>query len=86
MGIATALLVYVIAWWLVFFMMLPIGVKTHEEAGEEVEAGHATSAPVNPNLKKKALAATLIAAVIWGIFYWVVTSGLFTLRPDFVAP
>ncbi|MEE8549325.1 MAG: DUF1467 family protein, partial [Alphaproteobacteria bacterium] len=42
----TGLMVYVILWWLVWFVMLPIGVKVPDE----VEKGHAPSAPANPNL------------------------------------
>ena len=29
------------------------------------------------------LAASLIAAVLWGGYYWLQGSGLITLRPDF---
>ncbi|MFN3232705.1 MAG: DUF1467 family protein [Alphaproteobacteria bacterium] len=85
MTIFTGIMVYVIIWWLVFFMLLPIGVKTLPEMGEEVEAGNATSAPANPNLKKKVLAATLIAAVLFGFYFWLQGSGLISLRPDFQA-
>ena len=42
----TGLMVYVIVWWLIWFMMLPIGVKVPET----VEKGHAPSAPSNPKL------------------------------------
>ncbi len=85
MTIFTSIMVYVIIWWLVFFMLLPVGVKTHPELGEEVEQGNATSAPANPNLKWKLIAATLIAAVLFGLYYWLQGSGLITLRPDFQA-
>src|SRR3546814_17304796 len=60
--------VIAISWWLVFFMLLPIGVKTAEEAGEERPEGTAESAPVNPGIKWKMIVATIASFVIWGIF------------------
>jgi predicted secreted protein len=45
------------------------------------EPGHATSAPQNPMMWRKALATTLIAAVLWGIAYWLIESELLSLRP-----
>lgn len=55
-----------ILWWLSFFIMLPIGVRNLEEAGD-VAPGHETGAPVAPNLGKKALWAAGLATVIWGV-------------------
>ncbi len=83
MGLVSGIVVYVILWWLSFFTMLPIGVKTPEEQGMDVEPGHAPSAPLRANMWRKVLAATLIAAVLWGGYYWLQGSGLITLRPDF---
>jgi predicted secreted protein len=65
----TFLAVYFIVWWLCFFVMLPIGVRTQEEAGEGRFLGTEPSAPARPMLGRKALAATLIAAVIMGILW-----------------
>mgnify|MGYP003670801811 CR=1 FL=1 len=76
----TALMVYGILWWLVLFMVLPFGVRTADEAGEETEPGHASSAPVRPRLWVKAAVTTAISAVIFGICYGIVASGLFDLR------
>ncbi|MEQ8817962.1 MAG: DUF1467 family protein [Thalassobaculum sp.] len=67
MDIASAVVVYILLWWLVFFMALPVGVQVPDES--EVGKGHATSAPKRPYLGRKALAATAIAAVLWvGVF------------------
>jgi predicted secreted protein len=79
----SGIVVYVILWWVVFFTMLPVGVKTQHEAGGEVEPGHAESAPTHPRLWRKAAVTTLIAAVLWLGYYWLQGSGLITLRPDF---
>jgi predicted secreted protein len=52
---------YVIAWFLALFCMLPMGM------GSPVDPE--TGAPLNPNLGRKALIASAIAAVLWVIFY-----------------
>jgi len=81
MGVTSGIVVYVISWWLVFFMTLPIGVRPPHEAGEQVESGNEPGAPVAPKLWVKALAATIIAAVIWGIIYWVIEADIVSFRP-----
>ncbi len=83
MGPVTGVVLYVVLWWVVFFTMLPVGVKTHGEQGTEVEPGHADSAPIRANMLRKVLASSLIAAVLWAGYYWLQGSGLISLRPDF---
>jgi predicted secreted protein len=60
--------IYLIIWWVVLFAVLPWGIRPSEAPTE----GHDPGAPLNPRLKAKALATTLVAAVVWGI-YFVVT-------------
>ena len=76
MNWVTGLLVYVIVWWLAFFMVLPWGVKVPDEP----EPGHASSAPERPLLWRKALITTAIAALLWVAIYYVIDSGLLSLR------
>lgn len=78
MDIASGIVVYVLLWWLVFFMALPVGVQVPEET--EVERGHATSAPKRPHLGRKALAATVIAAVLWAGVYVLVDLDIYSFR------
>lgn len=52
---------YLIVWWLTLFAVLPWGVTP----ASETEQGHDRGAPAHPNLWKKALATTLVAAVLW---------------------
>lgn len=80
MSWATGLMIYAIIWWLVLFMVLPFGIRTSEEAGEAREPGQASSAPVRPRLWVKALATTMISALIFGLCYGVIASGAFDLR------
>ncbi len=80
MGFVTGILVFVIAWWLFFFMALPIGIQSHDEAGEEVEPGTPSSAPVRPRLLMKALAATILAGVVVGIGHLIDVNNLISFR------
>ena len=79
MTIAFALAIYFIIWWVVLFALLPIGVRTSEEAGEQATPGQAESAPQRPNLLPKMLATTVIATIIFAGVYAVVVHKVITL-------
>lgn len=83
MSIFTDLMVFGIIWWLVLFMVLPFGARSPHEAGEEVEAGLAASAPIRPRLWLKIGITTVIALLLWGAYYYVMTYDLFGFR-DYV--
>lgn len=76
MAIATGIAVYFVIWWIVLFAVLPWGVTIPDKP----EPGHATSAPEKPQLGRKAVWTTLIAAVIWSGFYLVNHFGLISFR------
>jgi len=76
----TGVMVYIIMWWLVFFTMLPIGARSYHEAGEQVEQGNVESAPMKPRLWIKVAATTLIAAVLWGVAFYLIDSDLVSFR------
>ena len=85
MTVATGLMMYLIFWWLAFFMVLPVGVRSPEEAGEKVMPGNADSAPPRPRLWLKVGIATAGAGVLWLIFYWMVALDPFGLG-KFIRP
>lgn len=77
MGIGSMLAIYFIVWWMVLFAVLPFGVRSQEEAGDDIEPGSMPGAPSRPMLLRKAIATTLISAVIFAGVYWLlVYSGL----------
>ncbi len=78
----SGILVFVIAWWLFFFMMLPIGVQTQAEAGGEIVPGTVESAPNRPHLLRKAIAAAVLATLAVIFFDWFLDSQIITLRPS----
>lgn len=68
MQITSILAIYFLFWVFTAFLMLPFGVRTAEEAGEALVPGQAESAPVNFQPKRLLLRATVIAAVLTGLF------------------
>ncbi len=50
MSIAFAIAIYFVIWWVLLFAVLPWGVRTSEEVGEDTNTGFADSAPYKPRL------------------------------------
>ncbi|HCK32261.1 MAG: hypothetical protein CMH32_03865 [Micavibrio sp.] len=59
MDIFTAIIVYLIIWWVVLFAVLPWGVKPPADH----QTGNVSSAPDTPDLKKKFIITSVIAAI-----------------------
>ena len=79
--------IYALFWVVSAFVILPFGVKTHDEAGVEKVAGQADSAPVNfrPGLVTKR--ASVLAAVLTFLYVlnyaygWIVAEDLILWGP-----
>ena len=61
--------IYLLFWMMSLFFVLPFGVRTAEEEGAESLPGHAESAPHRFSFGRVALRATMLSAVLFGIFY-----------------
>jgi len=61
--------IYFIIWWLVFFMVLPWGIRSQHEHGE-IAPGTDPGAPAVHGLKRKLVWTTLAASVVFSAFYW----------------
>ena len=76
MPIISFIAVYIVIWALVLQAVLPFGVRTQSDA-QEIVPGTEPSAPLRPRWGIKMIVTTLIALVLWGVFYWVYsTTGL----------
>lgn len=51
------------------FILLPIGVKTDEEVGNELVPGQAESAPHGFSLPRHLLRSAIVAAALFAIYY-----------------
>lgn len=75
----TAIVVYLIVWWMVFFCVLPLRVESQQEAGD-VEPGSEPGAPADPQLKYKVKLTSTIAAGLWLVYFVVFEFRLLTLE------
>jgi predicted secreted protein len=69
MRVASILAIYMLFWVISAFLVMPFGIRTHEEAGEALVPGQAQSAPANFRPKRVALRATILSAVAFGLFW-----------------
>ncbi|WP_133365427.1 DUF1467 family protein [Qipengyuania sediminis] len=60
--------IYFLIWVMTAFVLLPFGVRTHEEAGEPLIPGQADSAPANFRPGRLVLRATVIAALLTALY------------------
>jgi predicted secreted protein len=85
--ITSILAIYALFWVMTAFITLPIGVKTHEEAGVAKVPGQADSAPAHFLPGKHALRATWIAALATALYVTNYVQGWVTVADlDFMAP
>ena len=76
MSWATGLMVYLVIWWTVLFAVLPLGIKRVENPGRGKEHG----SPERPQLVRKAVITTIVAAVLWIGFFVLHQTDLFSFR------
>lgn len=65
----SALAIYFLFWSFSVFLVVPFGVRTHEEAGVERVPGQADSAPHDFRPGRIALRTTVVATILFGLFY-----------------
>ena len=80
MGITGSVIVYVMIWWIIFFSVLPVGIKSNKEAFRDSIEGADPGAPKNPKIGKKFLITTIITSILFIMIYYVVDLGFFNLR------
>jgi predicted secreted protein len=81
MSISGSIAVFVIIWWLVFFMVLPIGSREVVDQSD-VSTGQDAGAPKKTRLLFKTMISTIISIAVFALFYWLVDSGHVYIGPD----
>lgn len=79
MNIVTGLVLYALIWFMTLFIVLQVGVTSQSEAGARVRGTHG-SAPENPQLKRRFLVTTGVAAAIWAVIAWIIISGVISIE------
>ena len=79
MTITGALILFSVTWFMVFLCILPTR-QTSQAAAGEVVPGSAASAPVDPQIGRKAKITTLITLVLWVLMCGIILSGWGSIR------
>jgi len=80
MSVTGSIAVFVIIWWLVFFMVLPIGSREVVNQSD-VAIGQDAGAPKRTRLLFKSMISTLISFAVFALFYWLIDSGHIAIGP-----
>ena len=81
------LAIYMLFWVMSAFLVMPFGIRTHEEEGIDKTPGQAESAPANFRPGRVALRATMLSALLFGLFYanfvkgWVTIDDINPIHP-----
>jgi predicted secreted protein len=79
--------IYLLVWVMCAFVMLPIGVRTHDELGVEKIPGQADSAPANFRPMRLLLRATIVSAVLTTLYVLNYDNGWITPQDiNFITP
>ena len=63
------LAIYLLFWVMSAFFVMPFGLRTHDDAKAALIPGQVSSAPVNFRPRLVARRATILAAVLFGLYY-----------------
>ena len=80
MSTTGSFIVYISIWWIIFFSVLPFGIKSQNIKISDELHGNDRGAPKNPKIKKKFFITTLITSIIFLIIYYLVNQNYLNLR------
>jgi len=67
--LGSILAIYLLFWVASAFILLPFGVRTDEEVGADPVPGHAESAPHRFDVPHHVLKATILATLLFALYY-----------------
>lgn len=79
--------IYFLLWVLSAFLVMPFGLRTPDDEGAKVGAGHAESAPVNFRPWRIVLRATILASILCAVYYanyvngWITKDDINLVKP-----
>ncbi len=69
MSIGSFIAIYFVIWWTTLFAVLPLGVRSQVESGD-IAPGTEPGAPATTNVAKIIAINTVVAAVMFVMFYY----------------
>ena len=77
MTVFTGIILYILIWWTALFAVLPLGVRMSADLPpqEGIQA-----APQKPQMKRKFIITTLVAALLWLIVYMLIKIDIIDFR------
>jgi len=78
MTITAAIAIYGVIWWTVLFAVLPFGIK--QQAEGDIVPGTERGAPLAPQMWRKVLITSIVAAVVWAVVAWIVVAKPFSFE------
>jgi predicted secreted protein len=83
----SAVVLYVVIWFLTLFVVLPIGYQSQEEEDGEVVPGTPPGAPSSTHFKRKFLWTTVAGTLVWGVVMAIILTGVIPLEVfDIITP
>ncbi len=79
MGVTSAIVLFVIIWFLTLFVVLPLRLQTQGDLGS-IEPGTHAGSPENPQMKKRFMVTTAVALALWAILAGSIIAGVFSVR------
>ena len=79
MTITGAIVLFAVIWFMILFIMLPIGERSQSEAGDVVP-GTPASAPEDAMMKKKLIWTTIVSTILWAVVAGVIVSGVLKIE------
>jgi len=79
MSIMSAIVLYMVIWFLVLFVVLPLRMRSQGDAGEVVP-GTPSSAPENAMIGRKMAITTIATTLLWVITAGIIISGVISVH------
>ncbi|QIE42676.1 DUF1467 family protein [Rhodobacteraceae bacterium SC52] len=79
MNVSSGFVLFAVIWFMVFFVVLPLRLKTQGEDGNIVPGTH-SSAPADPQMWRRAKLTTIWAIGLWILIGGTIMSGAISVR------
>ncbi|MFA5582373.1 MAG: DUF1467 family protein [Paracoccaceae bacterium] len=79
MAVTSAIVLFLVTWFMVLFIVLPIGLRTQGDEGDTVRGTHESS-PANFRVWRVVWRVTWISVIVWGLIVAVILSGIIEVR------